>query len=232
MMRRVALFWIGVVVFVPFAQGQVATVPSTPPRSPLQPTIPGKQFPKESGSALPWRPQPLQPAAVPTQAPPPRGALTPDLGGIGERLYLSWHLVQVKQEGRDWKLVCGSDTLAEFGADERSARRALDAVRYYRFTELRRIGTPRPVFTFYLINGQAPHGVMFGMHSEYFNPDKLTVGQVGNDWVIQDGKRALFHFGDKAEEARQALEVIRQHKFDRVCRIGQANGLTFLVRTR
>jgi hypothetical protein len=47
--------------------------------------------------------------------------------------------------------------------------------------------------------------------------------------VIDDGRQALWQFGDKAEEAKLALAAIRHYRFDHVVQVG---GLRFPVRER
>jgi hypothetical protein len=76
--------------------------------------------------------------------------------------------------------------------------------------------------------------MMFGFSGQAFQPDKLSVQQLGTTWTLCEGDRVLVMLGDKPDEARQLLELIRQHKFDRLCHVGlsQDGGMTFLVRSR
>jgi hypothetical protein len=139
----------------------------------------------------------------------------------------------VRRDGQDWKLTFGSYTLANFGADERVARQALAAVRHYRFNQHCLVGRPTPVFSYFLVNGRAPHGLMFGLGAVPFRPEALTVRQVGGSWVIGDAVQTLIDFGDHEEGARQTLQVIQRHRFDHLCRVGPPGAaLTFLVRAR
>jgi hypothetical protein len=157
----------------------------------------------------------------------------PDLTDGSERLPIDWRQIHARQDRGGSRLVMGGATLADFGPNYSDARLAEDAVRFYRFTEQRRIGRPRPVFTYFLVNGQAPHGAMLGADVLLFQPDALAVRQLGNDWAVCEGTQPLFHFGANAEEARQALRAIQHYQFDAVCRIGHSEGtaFTFPVRT-
>jgi hypothetical protein len=141
----------------------------------------------------------------------------------------NWRQVRMHQEDGDWQLLAGDCVLASFGADEEAARRALSVLHYYHFTEQYRIGHPQPLFSFFLINGQPPLGLMFGLGGTAFQPDHLSIEQLGPNWSLCEGDRVLVMLEDKKEDAEQLLDVIRLHKFDRLCRIG---GMTFFVRAR
>jgi hypothetical protein len=164
---------------------------------------------------------------------PPSTTLTagPELG---EHVPLVWYEVQVRREGQDWKLVAGDYPLGNFGSDERGARQALDVVKYYRFTEHDFLGGPVPSFSYFLVNGQAPRGLRFGVDKVRFDPKWLSLQRDGNDFTIASGGNVLFHFGDKEAEAKQALQTMQKYGFDHVCHVGSPGqpGLTFLVRAR
>jgi hypothetical protein len=165
------------------------------------------------------------------------GAADPAVGGRPpetDRVPFNWRQAEVRQEGNDWKLVAGNSTLANFGPHDTDARLALNVVRFYHVTEQGVIGGPRPLFNYFLCNGQAPHGYMLGVENMPFHPDALTVRQAGDSWLIYDGGRALLNFGDRPDDARRALDVIRHYQFDTLCRVGHADtgGLTFFIRAR
>jgi hypothetical protein len=154
-------------------------------------------------------------------------------GDRGERVAFDWRQVEVRLEGNTWKLAAGGLVLANFGADQESARRALDAVRYYHFTELRLVGRPRPYFCYFLVNSLAPHGLPFGLAGEPLQPETLKAREVDGRWTISAGERPLIVLGGRPEEASDLLEVIRRQHFDHLCRIGRPEaGFTFLVRAR
>jgi hypothetical protein len=147
---------------------------------------------------------------------------------------INWRQVQMRQDNGVWQLAAGNYILGSFGEDESAARQALSVLHYYHFTEHYRIGHPQPFFSFFLVNGQPPIGVMFGLGGQAFQPDKLSVQQLGANWALCEGDRVLVMLGDKPDEARQLLELIQLHKFDRLCRVGSAEqgGMTILVRSR
>ncbi len=151
----------------------------------------------------------------------------------GDRVPFDWRQVQIRLEHNEWQLAAGSQVLANFGPDQDAARRALDAVRYYRFTEQRLIGKPQRNFSYFLVNSAAPRNVPFGVPSVPFQPESLKVHEVEGRWALCSGDRPIIILGDRKEDAADLLEVIKRQHFDLFCQIGRAeDGFTFLVRTR
>ncbi|HEV3116783.1 MAG TPA: hypothetical protein VGY58_07000 [Gemmataceae bacterium] len=150
-----------------------------------------------------------------------------------DRVAIDWRRVEIRHDGRDWKLASGNYVLADLGPSESDARVALAVVQHYRFTEHCLIGRPKVLFSYFLSNGRAPRELCTGAHNTPFRPELLTVQKRGDDWIITDGGQALCHFGDKSAEARQALQAIHQYHFDTLCQIGAAPAqFAFLIRSR
>jgi hypothetical protein len=174
----------------------------------------------------------VTPAVPPLRTAASAGAV-PGLTDPAARVPFDWRQVQVRLEKNEWVLQAGSQVLGRFGANERDARVAQATIQYYRLNELRQVGQPTPKFTYFLANGQAPRGVMVGLRNEAFQPDRLEVRQVGGRWTVCAGEQPVVRLGDRPEEARQMLDVIRTNKFDHVCHVGgDDQGLTLLVRSR
>ncbi|MFN4259392.1 MAG: hypothetical protein ACK4RK_08830 [Gemmataceae bacterium] len=155
---------------------------------------------------------------------------------VVECLPFDWRQVRVQQDDDGWKLMLHDYCLARFGGDEQAAQAALRVVQHYRLTEMCRIGTRGEThansFRYFLIHGRVPRGVMFGLRGRSLFLQALRVVRVGEEWVISDGSQVFFTFGSRADEARQALQVIQHHHFDYVCHLGnpQTGGLTLLLR--
>jgi hypothetical protein len=150
------------------------------------------------------------------------------------RIPFDWRMAQVKQENNEWKLVCGSQTLAHFGHNEREARLALSVLQRYRFTELHHVGGSKPACSYYLTSGQPPRGLQFGVSNVSFRPEALSIQERDDGYVIAEGRKVVLHVGEKEEDARHLLRVIQQHKFDHWCHVGRPRrgGMTFFVRER
>jgi hypothetical protein len=212
---------------------QVRPIPS---RAPIGPARGG--FGPTAMPALPPLREPGAPTrvvhsgffkGVPAERPAQGGP--PGWDEPGEWVPFDWRQVEVRKEANGWVLAAGGYVLAAFGADEAAARQALTAVRHYHFTEHCRVGRPAPVFSYFLVNGQAPRGVMFGLDAQAFMPDRLKVETLGRRWALCEGDRVLVVLGENEAEARQLLDAIRRYKFDRLCGVGpESAGLTVLAR--
>ena len=174
------------------------------------------------------------PAIRPLRGAPLSGNGVSAISDSSDRVPFDWRQVRLQKVNDAWKLAAGSLVLADFGADEYAARLGLSAVQYYHFTEQRQVGGPSGGFTYYLSAGQAPHGVMFGMDGQTFQPDRLEVRQIEGRWAVCVGDVPLVEMGDAPEAANQVLDVIQRQHFDRLCRLGMADGkgMTFFVRSR
>lgn len=151
-----------------------------------------------------------------------------------DRLPFDWRRATVVQEEGEWRLKVGTQVLARFGSSANHAQQAMAALRYYRFTEQNRLGGEQPYFTYYLANNQSPRGVMMGVNAERFDPDKVEVRQVGENFALCQGQRVLVQLRQQQDDARKLLESIQRNKYDRLCRIGDPGkeAMTFLVRSR
>ena len=50
-----------------------------------------------------------------------------------------------------------------------------------------------------------------------FDPRTAEVKQIDGRWKIVDGSHWLFDFGDKADEAKQALAIIKHYRMNQSC---------------
>jgi hypothetical protein len=160
------------------------------------------------------------------------GPLLPDPSFLGERVPFDWRQVQLRQQNRDWVLAAGSLVLANFGVNAMEARQALRVLEHYRFTEERRVGGPNPVFSYFLTNGQAPRGQLFGLPSVTFHPEAVTVRQIGGLWSVCEHDRVILPLRGRLEDAQQVLQIIQHEGFDCLCQVGAATPATmaFFVR--
>jgi hypothetical protein len=214
-------------IFLGRGQSVPATTTSFPlPTSPRGPMRPVGFDPRVS----PRTAQEL-PAATPT-APAVTRAMVEE-NPHSERMPIDWRQAQIQKDDKVWKLTGDGHEIAKFNS-ERDAHLALSAVNYYHFTEREQVGSPKPHFSYFLVDGQLPRGAMIGIHCELVQPDRLRVVQVGDRWTISSAERVILSFDDKQDEARHVLDVIQRNKCDRLCRIGLTDefGMTFLARSR
>ncbi len=129
--------------------------------------------------------------------------------------------IEVKNISGRWKIVDGNRWIFDF-ADKRSeAEQTLRIIKYFGMNQSCFIGRPHPSFSYLLVSGQAPKGELLGEDCVSFNPYKLEVVKSSGRWKISDGSRFLFDFGNKEEEARQALMIIRNYGFKKACYVGR-----------
>jgi len=160
-------------------------------------------------------------------------ALANDRPAFGDRVSFDAHQLKVQADGQDWKLTFGDYTVADFGPYPSEARRALNVLQFYRCSEKCLVGQSHPSFSFFLSNGQAPRGTMFGLSGTTFRPDALVIREYGNGWAICDRDRPLIPLGDKLDDARQLLTIMRQQKFNYLSHVGPAPyGMNILLRTQ
>jgi hypothetical protein len=161
-----------------------------------------------------------------------RGA-PPTAPGQSDRVTFDYRQVQARQDQGHWKLMAGTRVLADFGASEQDAKAALKTVQFYHLTEQHLVGGATPHAAYYLSNGQAPHGIPFGVPAESIDRQRLTVQQVESRYAVVSAGRPLMYFGDRPDDARHVADVIQRFQFDHVCHVGpEESGLTVLVKEK
>ncbi len=215
--------------FAPLHPARQADTPDKPAIDPLSPA--GRLLAQHPGVAAN---APVEPAVPPLRQVGLSGNGLFATSSTPDRIPFDFRQVQLRNEGGSWKLAAGSCVLADFGADERAARQGLSAMQYYRFTERRQVGGPSAQFTYFLVGGQAPRGLMFGLDGQPFQVNRLQVRQVDGHWTVCQGEQPLVEMGNNAEDANGVLELMRNQQVDHLCRLGAADGrgMTFLVRSR
>jgi hypothetical protein len=161
-------------------------------------------------------------------------AAPPEAPGLTERVSFDWRQAQVRQEHGRWKLEAGSHVLGDFGTNQHAAAEALKAVQYYRFTEQCQVGQPTPYCTYFLVGGQAPHGIPFGVQGQRLDVDHLQVQKLGDNYALTTAGQPVMQFGPRPDEARHMYDAIKRYRFDSVCHFGgpEETGMTFLVQAR
>ncbi len=123
-------------------------------------------------------------------------------------------------DGR-WQIVHGSDVLKDFGSSERDARQALRIIQELGVNQYGTIGSPQAAMEYWLINGRAPQNMpREGLLVQTLEPGRLQVQQTFTQWTVRDGMRSLLSFGERENDARQALAVIRKYGFTQLGTMG------------
>lgn len=120
-----------------------------------------------------------------------------------------------------WKIVDGSHWLFDFGNKKAEARAALRIIKHYRINQSCFVGRPDPSIKYLLVSGRAPAGSLQGEDCLTFNSRSAVVKRIGGRWKIVDGSHWLFDFGNKEDEARKTLSIIKKYKFKYSCFVGR-----------
>jgi hypothetical protein len=120
--------------------------------------------------------------------------------------------------------------LFDFGKKQDEAEQALKIIKRYRMNQSCFVGRPDPSFQYMLVSGHPPQGSYPGEGCVSFNPHTTEVKQINGRWKIVDGSHWLFDFGNKRDEAEQALRIIKKYGFTRSCFVGRPDASFFYLR--
>ncbi len=126
----------------------------------------------------------------------------------------------VTAQGR-WKIADGTHWMFDFGEKRHEAERALSVIKHYRTNQSCFVGRPDPSLQYLLVSGRSPEGSARGEDCVSFNPDTIEAKNVNGRWKIVDGSHWLFDFEGNEAEARDALNIIKQHGFTKSCFVGR-----------
>ena len=136
----------------------------------------------------------------------------------------NWATTEVRKIGDNWKVVDGDHWILDFKTNEAQARRALAAIKFYHLNAHGFVGRPNAPMEYYLTDGKAPDGPMAGEDSIGFNPNNLSVKQVGGRWkVVEGADHWMLDFNTNEAQARQALSLIKKYGFTYTCYVGRPN---------
>jgi hypothetical protein len=127
----------------------------------------------------------------------------------------------MEQASFGWRVMDGSQTIFGFDFDKAEASIALATIKHYKMTQSCFVGRPKPSFHYMLAGGSAPVGPFRPKDCSPFNPATTNIEEIKGSWRIADGGKRLFDFGEKKDEADQALAIIKKYGFTYSCMIAQ-----------
>ena len=134
----------------------------------------------------------------------------------------------IKKKGR-WQVVDGETRLFDAGQDQDMANRVVAVINHYRMNRRCYIGWPDPYFSYLMAKGGVPSGPMEDEQCTAFDPEGLTLRKINERWTLFSGRKRLFVFGRREDQAQRALAIIRRHGFNHACRVGPLkNGFNYL----
>lgn len=121
------------------------------------------------------------------------------------------------ERNHKWVLAAGKTTLAE-AADRRLVRDAEAAARYYRFDRKCSVGGAADIY--WKRGTDFPKRKMGGIDCLVFNPTTVHAVRIGGGWKVVDGAKWLASLRDR-KQADALLSLIRYHRLDTKCSVGQ-----------
>jgi hypothetical protein len=208
----------------PLPQAPLPPAQSPPQSRPLTPPIQIPRLPEPQPRPLPHamgQPTPLTPTlpGLPdgSTLPPPTEVVLPY---PEDKFPLDTALVSFKRINGSWQVWAGQRMLRDLGNDETGAKDVVRTLRDLRPTEWARIGSPRPVVEYGLINGRPPIVAAFPKMVVPVDMKSVRVESVRGAWCLRDDNSILFNFGSNRPDADQALAVIHKYGFNRVGLVG------------
>ncbi len=139
-------------------------------------------------------------------------------------------LLKPRLIGKSWRLTDENVSLLDFGGDGESVMFTLSMLNKYGATDLCYVGPKGRSMSYLLVDGKAPAGAIKGERCKAFDPERLSLDQDGETYVLRSGKEVLRSFSSK-DEAAAALDIIRRHGFTNLCVAGRdKSGLEYMRR--
>jgi hypothetical protein len=210
-------------VGVTFASGQVP---------PLKQPVP-ELLPPPSQQPLPAvLPNPLNPAPKPNgpTSPSPR-ELPPGLTPKEEQpelLTFNPDTVQVTKLESRWIVRSGPETMIrDWGANQMAAVEMARAIQELRVNQIGIVPGARPTFEYWLADGKAIAPLNSRRVVLPVSPNNLRAEAVGGVWVITDGARTFYDFGNDEAAAKKSLDLFQKHGFNQLGVIGSPRPVAF-----
>jgi hypothetical protein len=199
------------------------------PLPPLRTGQPAAQAP--TPFQPPARPQALPPAQAQTDATDgsPHGDATIRLPHTERLLKVEPSSFLLRRQAGSWQLLAGSVVLHDFGENRDTAQDALHAIRGFRASQWGRIGSPRVVVEYGLVDGAPSPWAAAPRIWLPVDLKSLRAEQVRGTWVVRDAENILLNFGISQADADQTVAVAKRYGFNRLGFAGFPNpAATFL----
>jgi hypothetical protein len=126
-------------------------------------------------------------------------------------------------------VTSGNSVLRDCGADRATAQTVLMVIQQMGFTHHGSIAGANPPFEYWLVEDQsmAKKGLVSSeAHTKTsmmipINAEGIHAKKVSGAWIVTDGGRVLYNFGQLEENARKAVEVLKKYGFNALGIVGQ-----------
>ena len=129
---------------------------------------------------------------------------------------------QILKKRGEWSILDGNKILFSFDDNKSEAKKALHMLKYYKIDQQCYLGDAKnPSFTYFLSKGKAPKNKLEKETCFSFDNSNLVLRQSKNNWMItEEGKRTIYKFGSKVNEAQKAFDIMKSYQFTHACQMG------------
>ena len=121
--------------------------------------------------------------------------------------------------GPGWNLIADGVFLAHTDWDEKTARRAVELVRHYKFNNKCHTGT----VDFWKNNKAFPNEKLTGASCVAFNSTTAHVAHIDNSWRVVDGPEEIANLKDNKDNAMAVVAMIRGYRLEAKCVLAWPN---------
>jgi hypothetical protein len=129
-----------------------------------------------------------------------------------------------------WQVWSSKGLVRDFGDDRAAATEAARTIQNLRVNQVGTVPGSSPPFEYWLVDGKPARPTTGQLLVVPISPLVLRAEQIGGAWVVTDGARGLYDFGDNREAAERAATVCWKYNFNRLGLIGSPRpALTYLM---
>lgn len=136
--------------------------------------------------------------------------------------------VGLVRAGPGWNLVADGVFLTHTDWDEKTARRAVELIRHYKFNRKCHTGT----VDFWKNNAAFPNEGLTGASCVAFNSTTAHIVNTEKSWRVVDGTQEIANLKDSKDNAMAVLAMIRFHKLEKKCVLAWPNPVMVYWLTR
>lgn len=133
----------------------------------------------------------------------------------------------IETAGR-WQLRSGTVLLKDFGGDRASATETARILRELRPNQMGTVPGSQPLCEYWLSDGKPAKASNARLVIFPIAAKAIRAEQVAGAWVVSDGTKVLYDFGDHSEEAKKAAAIFRKHGFNQLGIVGSPKPTLFV----
>ena len=138
--------------------------------------------------------------------------------------------VMARRVENRWQVWSSKGLVRDFGDDRAAATEVVRTIQNLRVNQVGNVPGSVPPFEYWLVDGKPARPMTGQLVIVPITPQVLRAEQVGGAWVVTDGARGFYDFGDNREAAERAAAVCWKYGFNRLGLIGSPRpAMTYLM---